>query len=127
MKDIIFSEVIKNKRKTTGLTAERFAKMIGFNVNTYRGWEHGKHEPSPIVRETVLRRIDNLIKSSVVTLPEDMEIMSREDSARLFSIIDDAKAGNLPDVPFSVIVEALDKFCPPTQYLQIVDYIRGKV
>lgn len=37
---------VKAIRKNTGLTQQRFAKLIDVNVGTLRNWEQGRREPT---------------------------------------------------------------------------------
>lgn len=52
-----FKKVLKAWRVRNGLTQEDAIKILGGNINTYRGWEQGKHEPS----EAFQKAIESLI------------------------------------------------------------------
>ena len=43
---VIDAVKVKAIRKNTGLTQQRFAKLIDVNVGTLRNWEQGRREPT---------------------------------------------------------------------------------
>lgn len=54
------SETIKDGRKALGLTAERFAVILGVTVRTVRRWEGGHTTPS----DSVLALLETLQKAA---------------------------------------------------------------
>ena len=43
---VVNAIMVKTIRKNTGLTQQRFAKLIDVNVGTLRNWEQGRREPT---------------------------------------------------------------------------------
>lgn len=51
-----FSALVKQKRKSFGMSQRDFAALLGLNDNgerTVRGWENGEHQPSPARRRAL--------------------------------------------------------------------------
>ncbi|RLI08959.1 transcriptional regulator [Candidatus Bathyarchaeota archaeon] len=59
------SELIRELRKRTGLTQEKFAAKLGVTFPTINRWENGRAKPSPLA----LQRIEELLR----TMGEDGE------------------------------------------------------
>jgi putative transcriptional regulator len=51
--------LIRELRKRTGLTQEKFAAKLGVTFPTINRWENGRAKPSPLARQ----RIEDLIGS----------------------------------------------------------------
>ena len=49
---------VKDIRKKTGLTQEKFCRLIDVNVGTLRNWEQGRREPTGPAK-ALLRAISN--------------------------------------------------------------------
>lgn len=48
-----FKKVLKQWRIRNNLTQEDAIKILGGNINTYRGWEQGKHEPTQAFQRAI--------------------------------------------------------------------------
>ena len=55
---VINSLQVKEIRKTTGLTQEKFCKLIDVKMGTLRNWEQGRREPTGPAK-ALLRAIKN--------------------------------------------------------------------
>jgi len=53
------SELIRELRKRTGLTQEKFAAKLGVTFPTINRWENGRAKPSPLA----LQRIEELLRT----------------------------------------------------------------
>lgn len=126
MKDITFTDVMENMRNQVSFNIAQYCRHIGVHPATYKNWIAGKHDPDNIKKQVMLNRASALVKSKADPLAEDLELLSTGDAQRLFSDINDGIEGNRADVPFGVIIEALNRHCPPTQYIKILDDIRRK-
>jgi putative transcriptional regulator len=52
-------QLIRELRKRTGLTQEKFAAKLGVTFPTINRWENGRAKPSPLA----MQRIEDLISS----------------------------------------------------------------
>ena len=52
---IDFPLLIKQIRDATGLTQEQLARELGVTFGTVNGWENGKHRPSPLAAQQIVR------------------------------------------------------------------------
>ena len=66
MADISFSDKIKQARKQTGLSVEKFAAKYDIPANTYRDWEAGRSKPPAYSAPMILNMIEkDLIKNEL--------------------------------------------------------------
>lgn len=63
---VIWQERIKNLRKTTGLSQERFAQILGISFGTVQKWEIGLFNPSRMAQEKICA-LEAKIKKGVLT------------------------------------------------------------
>ena len=59
----MFSEVVRQKRESLGLSQREFAKLIGLKENgerTVRGWENGEHRPS-IAKQNIISNLQTSV------------------------------------------------------------------
>ena len=125
MKDLEFSDVLKELRNKTGLNIQRFSKAIGSNEHTYRGWETGKHQPSILTKATMLKRAQNFVRSITVEIDDNTEYLSYDDVKSLLTEVDAAAKEERERVPYNTVVNALNQHCPPSVSIKILDSIRG--
>lgn len=52
-----WAQFIRAWRKSKNLYAKQAADAISVPFDTYRGWEEGKHEPHPLTRLEIERRM----------------------------------------------------------------------
>lgn len=52
------SRLVRELRKRTGLTQEKFAARLGVTYPTINRWEHGRAKPSPLA----LKQIEDLLQ-----------------------------------------------------------------
>ena len=50
-----FPLLIKQIRAASGLTQEQLARELGVTFGTVNGWENGKHRPSPLAAQQIVR------------------------------------------------------------------------
>jgi putative transcriptional regulator len=55
---VVNSVHVKDIRKKTGLTQEKFCRLIDINLGTLRNWEQGRREPTGPAK-ALLRAISN--------------------------------------------------------------------
>ena len=53
------SQLIRELRKRTGLTQEKFAAKLGVTYPTINRWENGRAKPSPLA----MQKIEELLRS----------------------------------------------------------------
>jgi len=53
-----FAHLVRELRKRTGLTQEKFAARLGVTFPTINRWENGRTKPSPLA----LRQIEGLLR-----------------------------------------------------------------
>ena len=53
------SQYIRELRKRTGLTQEKFAAKLGVTIPTINRWENGRARPSPLA----MQKIEELLRS----------------------------------------------------------------
>ena len=53
------SQLIRELRKRTGLTQEKFAARLGVTFPTINRWENGRAKPSPLA----MQKIEELLRS----------------------------------------------------------------